>query len=247
MLPDTLTFYLVTAFVILLIGLSKGGLGGSAGGAATPLMALVMPPDLAIGLLLPLLMLTDVFAVSAHWGRWDRRLLILLVPTSVIGITLGTLLITSISGDALRVGLAIFVLLFVVYKLFEARIQRAMQYQPQNWHGYVSGAVAGFTSTLAHTGGPPITIYLLLQNIAPRAFIATSAAYFAIINWIKVPYYLYAGILHPSQLLEIGWLLLLIPVGVLAGRWLSVRIDKVTFDRLMLVLLVVSAVLLLVR
>lgn len=246
-LPNTLTFYLVTAFVILLIGLSKGGLGGAAGGAATPLMALVMPPELAIGLLLPLLMITDVFAVAAHWNRWDRRLLILLVPASLIGITLGTALITTISSEDLRTGLGIFVLLFVLYKLFEKRIQQSLHYQPRNWHGYLAGAVAGFSSTLAHTGGPPITVYLLLQDIAPRAFIATSAVYFAIINWIKVPYYVYAGILHPGQLLEIAPLLLLVPVGVILGRWLSVRINKATFERVILVLLIVSAVLLLAQ
>jgi uncharacterized protein len=247
MLPDTLSFYLMTAFVILLIGLSKGGLGGAAGGAATPLMALVMPPQLAIGLLLPLLMITDVFAVAAHWNRWDRRLLILLIPASLIGITLGTALITTISSEALRTGLGIFVLIFVIYKLYEARIQRSLHYEARNWHGYVAGAVAGFSSTLAHTGGPPITVYLLLQNITPRAFIATSAVYFAIINWLKVPYYIYAGILHPSQLLEIALLLPLVPVGVVLGRWLSVRIDKVTFERVIMVLLIVSAVLLLAQ
>ncbi|MCB0115915.1 MAG: sulfite exporter TauE/SafE family protein [Caldilineaceae bacterium] len=245
MLPDTLAFYLVTAFVILLIGLSKGGLGGAAGGAATPLMALVMPPEMAIGLLLPLLMLTDVFAVAAHWGKWDKRLLLYLVPASLIGITLGTALITSISSEALRTGLGIFVVIFVLYRLFEKRILQSLTYQPRNWHGVLAGSVAGFTSTLAHTGGPPITIYLLLQNIPPRTFIATSAAYFAIINWLKVPYYVYAGILHPQEVLEIVWLLPLIPVGVIIGRWLSVRIDKATFDRVILVLLVFSAVLLL--
>jgi uncharacterized protein len=246
MLPDTLAFYLVTSFVILLIGLSKGGLGGAAGGAATPLMALVMPPELAIGLLLPLLMLTDVFAVAVHWGKWDRRLLLYLVPASLIGITLGTALITSISSEALRIGLGIFVVIFVLYKLLEKRIQESLTYQSRNWHGVLAGAVAGFTSTLAHTGGPPITIYLLLQNISPRSFIATSAIYFAIINWLKVPYYVFAGILHPQQLLEIVWLLPLIPVGVVIGRWLSVRINKATFERVIMVLLVVSAVLLLI-
>ena len=245
MLPDTLAFYLVTAFVILLVGLSKGGLGGAAGGAATPLLALVMPPELAIGLLLPLLILTDIFAVAAHWGHWEKRLLIYLVPASLIGITLATALITSISSEALKTGLAIFVILFVLYRLFEKRIQAALTYQSRNWHGILAGSVAGFTSTLAHTGGPPITIYLLLQNVPPRTFIATSAIYFAIINWLKVPYYIFAGILHPQQLIEIVWLLPLIPLGVLIGRWLSVRIDKSTFDRLIIVLLVISAVLLL--
>jgi uncharacterized protein len=152
MLPDTLAFYLVTAFVILLIGLSKGGLGGAAGGAATPLLALVMKPEDAIGLLLPLLILTDVFAVAAHWGHWHKRLLIYLVPASLIGITLGTALIASISSEALKTGLGIFVIIFVIYRLFEKRIQAALTYESRNWHGILAGSVAGFTSTLAHTG-----------------------------------------------------------------------------------------------
>ncbi len=242
---NPIAFYLITAFVIFLIGVSKGGLGGAAGAAATPLMALVMPVEQVLGLMLPLLMMADVFAVASHWRRWDNRLLLLLVPASLIGITAGTVLLTTISPDALRKGLAVIVILFVLYKLFEGRIQRAVTYQPRGWHGLLTGAVAGFTSTLAHTGGPPVAIYLLMQQVTPRVFVATSAVYFAIINWLKVPYYIYAGVLDLNQLRQVVWLIPLIPVSVLAGRWLSTRIDKQTFERVIIVLLAGSALLLL--
>ncbi|RLT33730.1 MAG: sulfite exporter TauE/SafE family protein [Chloroflexi bacterium] len=238
-------FYLITAFVIFLIGVSKGGLGGAAGAAATPLMALVMPVEQVLGLMLPLLMMADIFAVASHWRRWDNRLLLLLVPASLIGISAGTLLLTTISPDALRRGLAVIVILFVLYKLFEGRILRAMTYQPKGWHGMLTGIVAGFTSTLAHTGGPPVAIYLLMQQVTPRVFVATSAVYFAIINWLKVPYYIYAGVLDLNQLRQVVWLLPLIPVSVFVGRWLSTRIDKTTFDRVIIGLLAASALLLL--
>lgn len=245
-MPDsTVTFYLITGFVIFLIGVSKGGLGGAAGAAATPLMALVMPVEQVLGLMLPLLMMADVFAVASHWRRWDNRLLLLLVPASLIGITLGTALLTTISSDALRQGLAVIVILFVLYKIFERRIQSAVTYQPRAWHGVLTGAVAGFTSTLAHTGGPPVAIYLLMQQVTPRVFVATSAVYFAIINWLKVPYYIYAGVLDLNQLRQVVWLLPLIPISVLVGRWLSTRIDKKTFERVILGLLIISALLLL--
>jgi hypothetical protein len=145
----------------------------------------------------------------------------------------------------LRSGLGIFVLIFVFYKLLETRIQKSLHYEVHNWHGYLAGATAGFGSTLAHAGGPPIVIYLLLQDITPRCFIATSAAYFAIINWIKLPYYAYAGIIDLNRLLGVIWLMPLIPVGVLIGRWLSTRINKISFERVILLLLIITAVLLL--
>lgn len=245
MFDNPIAFYLITAFVIFLVGVSKGGLGGAAGAAATPLMALVMPVEQVLGLMLPLLMMADVFAVASHWRRWDNRLLLLLVPASLIGITAGTALLTTISSEALRAGLAVIVILFVLYKLFEERIQRSLTYRARPWHGVLTGAVAGFTSTLAHTGGPPIVIYLLMQQVSPRVFVATSAVYFAIINWLKVPYYIYAGVLDLNQLRQVVWLLPLIPVSVLVGRWLSTRIDKQTFERVMIVLLAASALLLL--
>ncbi len=245
-MPDNpVAFYLITGFVIFLIGISKGGLGGAAGAAATPLMALVMPVEQVLGLMLPLLMMADVFAVASHWRRWDNRLLLLLVPASLIGITAGTALLTSISPDGLRKGLAVIVILFVLYKLFETRIQAGVTYHPRPWHGVLTGAVAGFTSTLAHTGGPPVAIYLLMQQVNPRTFVATSAAFFAIINWLKVPYYIYAGVLDLNQLRQVVWLIPLIPISVWVGRWLSTRIDKATFERVIIGLLAASAVLLL--
>lgn len=244
---DPLLFYPLIALVILLIGLSKGGLGGAAGAAATPLLALVMPVEQVVGLLLPLLMMADVFAVAVHWRHWDSRQLLLLVPASLVGITAGTLMISSISSAGLRRVLGIIVLLFVVYRLLERPIQRALPYRSRAWHGSLAGAVAGFTSTLAHTGGPPIAIYLLLQRLQPRTYVATTALYFAVINWLKVPYYLYIDILNLSTLRPLVWVLPLIPLGVLLGRALATRIDRVTFERTILALLLGSALLLLVR
>lgn len=120
-----------------------------------------------------------------------------------------------------------------------------MTYQPKGWHGMLTGILAGFTSTLAHTGGPPVAIYLLMQRVEPRVFVATSAVYFAIISWLKVPYYIYAGVMDLNQVRQVIWLLPLIPVSVWVGRWLATRIDKKTFEKVIMVLLVVSAVLLL--
>ncbi|MBP7963364.1 MAG: sulfite exporter TauE/SafE family protein [Caldilineaceae bacterium] len=244
MADNFVLFYAMTALVILLIGLSKGGLGGALGGIATPLMALVMPADQVIGLLLPVLMITDIFAVASHWGHWEGRLLWLLVPASLIGIGAGTFFITGVSEEGLRQGLGVIVLLFALYKIGVEPRLKGWTYLPRPWHGVVAGSVAGFTSTVAHIGGPPIAIYLLMQTMTPRAFVATNALFFAIINWLKVPSYAYAGLFDPAQLLRIVWLLPLIPVGVWIGKWSSTRINKVVFERLIIGLLVMTSFLL---
>lgn len=237
-------FFIIAAIVSFLIGLSKGGLGGTAGALATPMMALVLPADKVIGLILPILMLADIFAVALHWGRWNLKLILLLLPGAVVGVTIGTVFITNAPTETLRLLLGIIVLLFGLYKVFERRILNYFTYQPANWHGLLGGTITGFSSALAHTGGPPVSIYLLMQKVTPSVFIATSALFFLCLNWIKVPFYAYAGLFDFEQLSQVAWILPLVPAGVWSGRWLAYRVDRKTFENIIVVLLLVNAVLL---
>lgn len=237
-------FYVMTAAVAFLIGLSKGGLGGTLGALATPLMALVMPADQVIGLVLPILMFADIFAVALHWGNWNRKLVLLLIPGAIVGVTIGTFFITNAPTEMLRTALGVIILIFTIYKLFEKRIMRDLAYHGRDWHGILAGTVAGFSSALAHTGGPPVSIYLLLQKVTPAVFIATSALFFGILNWIKVPYYFYAGLFDWQQLIRIAWIMPLVPLGVWIGKRLSLRIDRQTFENIIVWLLAGSALLL---
>ena len=241
------TFIIVTAFVIFIIGLAKGGLGSTLAIIATPLMSMVMPPTQVIGLLLPVLLIADLFAVTAHWKKWNTKLVLLLIPGAIIGVAIGTFFLTSISPEALRKFIGVIALLFVVYKLFEAQILKSFKYTPHYWHGLLAGGFSAFSSTLAHTGPPPITIYLMMQNISPRMFVATSALFFAVLNWMKVPSYYMAGLINLTTLSQIIWLLPLLPLGVWAGKWLTTKVNKAMFDWIIVTLLAMSGILLLVR
>ena len=110
--------------------------------------------------------------------------------------------------------------------------------------GLLAGGVAGFTSSVAHTGGPPVAIYLLLQNVQPRVFAATSAIFFMILNYIKVPFYYAADLFNFDLLGQMLWLLPLVPLGVWVGKWVVVRVSKQAYDKLILFLLIISAFLL---
>lgn len=244
-MPDELKlFFIVAGVVTFLVGLSKGGLGGAAGAMTTPLLALILPVSKVVGLLLPILILADIFAVALHWRRWNVRLVALLLPGAVVGITIGTFFIIQAPADVLRPALGVIVLLFALYKILETRLVWTMTYHSRNWHGLLAGSISGFSSALAHTGGPPVRIYLLMQKVSPATFVATSALFFMIINWIKVPYYLYAGLFDFELLSSFLWFLPLIPVGAWFGRWIAYRVEQQTFERVIIFFLIFNALLL---
>lgn len=235
--------------VALLIGLAKGGLGGMLGALATPLLALVMPAEEAVGMLLPVLMYADLFAVSSYWRRWESRPLKLLLPGSVSGVTIGTYFLTNVSGHLLRTTLGVIVLLFTVYKLFEGCLASASDEPGQGawqsrWAGVTFGIASGFSSALAHTGGPPVSIYLLQQGLSPHGFVATAALFFAVLNWVKVPYYVYAGLFDFPRPALLALAFPAVPLGVWAGRQFVRRVEKAAFDRIIVALLAIAGLLL---
>jgi hypothetical protein len=232
---------IMLAGVTLLISMSKGGLGGMAGTLSAPLMSLVLPPDQVLGLVLPIMLLADIFAVALHWRRWNKRLVAILLPGAIIGVTIGTYFVINVSPQVLKIGLAVISLLFVAYKLVEKRIFASLQYMEKGWHGWLAGTTAGFTSAIAHSGVPPISIFLMLQNVTPRVFIATSVLFYAILNWIKVPYYYFTGLFNLERILSNLWLLPIVPFGVWFGRWLVTKVSKQVFDYIILGLLVITA------
>jgi uncharacterized membrane protein YfcA len=236
--------YFVVALGMFLVGMSKGGLGATLTAITVPLMALVLPIKDVIGMMPPVLMLADALAVGAHWRKWDNRSVLLLIPASLIGVTIGTLFLANAPARLIRMVLGAIILLFVIYKLFEKRIFRKATYTPRNWHGLLAGSTAGFTSSVAHTGGPPVAIYLLLQNVQPRVFAATSAIFFLILNYIKIPFYYVADVFNFDLLQQLLWLLPMVPLGVGAGKWVVTRVSKQLFDNFILSLLVISALLL---
>jgi uncharacterized membrane protein YfcA len=232
------------AFAAFLIGFGKAGIGGTTGPFVTVLVALTIPADDAIGLLLPMLIVADGFAVAAHWRQWDRTILLRLLTTGAAGIATASLVISSISEPVLRRIIAVALLGFVAFYIWSKNPRSAANKARQ--HAWPAGFIAGVTSTLAHLGGPPVMSYLMTTELKPRPLVATSAAVFAAMNLLKVPAYLLAGLFNADLVADTWWTWLAIPVGVVSGRALVDRIDRDSFDRLTTVLLVGGALILLV-
>ena len=233
--------YVAVMIAILgfMIGVSKGGFGGL-GALLTPILALVLPVALAVGVLLPMLMVGDVFAVYMYWKEWDLDLVKRMLPAGIVGAIAGTALLSWLSPDGLRIILGIFVLVLVAYKFVSDRIQ-AMRYEPRLWHAPAAGLLAGVASGMFNNGGPAFNSYLLLQKLKPRPFIATSAIYFAILNLIKVPGFLYTGVLDMPLLFSLWWVFPFIPVGIWVARITLTRVSPSAFEWIIIVLLIFSS------
>lgn len=230
----------------LLIGLAKGGLSGL-GPLLTVLVATVMPARVAVGLLLPMLMVGDIASVVAHRGHWNLPILRRLLPGAVIGVVAASLFLQSVSERGLQIMLAGFTLAFVAYRLAEPVVarRRAVASPGPKW-ATAAGIATGITSTVAHVGGPPVAVYLLAERVEPRPFVATNAALFFLVNWMKVPGYVHAGLFDVDLIWQLAPLALLIAPGILAGRWFVRVVRPEVFDRFILISLVAGALLLLV-
>ena len=236
---DPVYVAVVIAILGFLIGVSKGGFGGL-GALLTPLLALVLPVALAVGVLLPMLMVGDAFAIYMYWKEWDINLVKRTLPAGVVGALAGTALLSWLPPDGLRVILGIFVLLLVAYKFVSDRIQ-AMRYEPRLWHAPAAGFLSGIASGMFNNGGPAFSSYLLLQKLMPRPFIATSAIYFALLNLIKVPGFLYTGVLDLPLLFSLWWVFPFIPIGIWVARITLTRVSPSAFEWIIITLLIFSS------
>ena len=169
----------------------------------TPLVALTIPVAEAAALLLPLLIFADVFAVHAYRKTFDGPNLKLLIPSSIIGILLASLFFRSFSSDEriLKFGLGLIAIGFVVFQLTRTLLLKRLEgAKPPLTVGVVLGVTAGFTSTLAHLGGPPIMMYLLPQRLSKAMFVGTNAILFFVVNIVKIVAYALLGLLSIGNL-----------------------------------------------
>jgi len=181
-----------------------------------------------------------VFAITMYWKEWDLDLVKRMLPAGIAGALAGTVLLSSVSPNGLRLILGIFVLALVAYKFLSDRIQ-VLQYHPKPWHAPAAGLLSGVASGMFNYGGPAFSSYLLLQKLKARPFIATTAIYFALLNLIKVPGFLYTGVLDVPLLFSLWWVFPFIPVGIWVARMTLTRVTPLTFEWIVIALLVFSS------
>ena len=232
-------FWLMATLTAMLVGASKGGLP-LLGALATPLLAMVLPPVTAAGLLLPVFVVTDMFGLYTYRRRYNRRLLLILIPATTLGVAFGWATASLIPERAVTGLVGVLGLGFSLNLLLRTPSQgagRPASVPP----GLFWGTIAGFTSFVSHTGGPPYQVYVLPQKLDKATFAGTTTILFAYVNAIKlIPYYA-LGQLNPANLKVAAVLLVPAILAVAVGvRLVKIMPEKLFFRLVIWALFAIS-------
>ncbi len=223
-------FYAVTIPAVLLLGVSKSGFGAGFGSLAVPMMALAVTVPEAAAILMPVLLLMDILGMAAFRKDFDLKFLKFLIPCGLVGIVIGALLFKALSAHTVAGIVGVFTLLFLAQRLIFP--PKPDSPPPPKWLGAILTATSGFTSFIAHAGGPPINAYVIPLRLSPVRFTATMAFFFFVINLSKwIPYGL-LGLLDMRNMATSLVLLPIAPIGVLVGVRMARKINPVLFYRL---------------
>jgi uncharacterized protein len=219
-------FYALAIPAVLLVGLSKSGFLAGLGSFATPMLALSIPAPQAAAIMLPLLMVMDATGVHKLWKERDPAMLRLLLPAGLVGVVIGMAFFGSLSSAQVSVVIGVVTLVFLAQRRLGLTLEKIQH--SDHW-GRLMSMISGFTSFIAHAGGPPMMAYTLPLKLAPITLTATMAVHFAAINLAKWVPYAVLGLFDARNLLTALVLVPVAPLGVWLGVWLTRRMKAATF------------------
>ena len=222
------------AAAVIVIGIAKSGFGGGIGILAVPLMAAALNPANALGVMLPVLITADVFAVVQHRRHRSGRHLRVTLAGAVVGVVAGSAVLW-LFGEVgmlkpllnLTVG-GVCVLLVAVqcFRLLGGSVPRVPDTVAA---GTTAGGAAGFVSTLAHSAGPVMSIYLLEHRVEKAKLVGTLVLFFFLLNLMKLPTFIGLGLINGQTLLASAVCIVVVPIGSLIGYWMHGRIREKPF------------------
>jgi len=246
MLDLDLTGWLVIGLSAFIVGVSKTGIPGL-GILPSLLMVYVLPAQQSVGTLLGILILGDLFAAGYHRrnAKWSH--MFRLIPPALAGIVAGFFALKAITNEQLKpiIGAIVLIMLALNYWRTPGR-NDDLHIPTQWWFAAGLGFAAGLTSMMANAAGPIMIIYLLAMRLPKIEFVGTSAWFFFVINWLKVPFH--TG-LTTMTLASVKVNLMMLPAiaaGAVVGIFFLKRIPQKAFNTVVQVLAAAAAVKLLI-
>ena len=230
----------------MLIGMSKVGVPGVSM-IAVPILAFIFGGKQSTGVLLPILMMADLFGVAYYRRHAQWKYLLKILPWAFIGVGIALWVGEIVNDEQFKNIIAILVFLCIGLMLWKDR-KKDKEFIPDSWWFAASmGVLGGFATMIGNVAGPVFAIYLLAMHLPKNSFIGTSAWFFLILNFFKFPLHLFVWktISWPSLTLDL-MTLPAIALGAFLGIWLVKIIPEKTYRAFVIIVTAASAFLLLI-
>jgi len=234
--------WVVVALCAVMVGVTKTGIPGF-GILVVPLMATVIPARNSVGVLLGILILADMFAVVYHRHNAEWRYVLRLLPAAFAGIVAGYFGLKVVSNEHLKLIIGGIVLALLGINFWRTQTRgRDIAVPTQWWFAAGLGFMAGVTTMMANAAGPVMIIYLLAMQLPKVEFVGTSAWFFFIINWLKVPFQQRLGLMTAESVKLDLMMLPFIALGAAAGIFFLRRIPQKAFKAVVQILAAAAAI-----
>ena len=221
--------YLQLVFVFsvaLMIGMAKTGVQG-AGMLSVPLLANVFGGQLSSGIMLPMLVLADVFGVWYYHRDASWHHLKILFPWAAAGVVIGTITGSYINDQIFKIVMAATILISVVIMLWLEKLGTPDKVPTSKSFGIATGVAGGFTSMVGNLAGSVMSVYLLSIRLPKNAFIGTTAWFFMVVNWFKIPFHAFVWHTISWDIMLLG--LITLP-AIIVGAYLGIIIVRKLTD-----------------
>jgi len=232
----------LTPLEILLITIGATGIGFSKSGFAgvgmihVIIFAFVFGARESTGILLPLLIVGDIFAVRLFGAEVQWKYVRRLLGPTLAGIIVGWQLMAHLDERHFKPLVGLIILSLTIMQMARLWRPQLFEHVPHaRWFAMSLGFFAGITTMLANAAGPVIALYLLSVALPKYQLIGTSAWFFFVVNVIKLPFSASLGWITVDTLLLNLAFAPAVGLGMLVGRWLVRRLPQRLFDSILLV------------
>jgi uncharacterized membrane protein YfcA len=224
MMELSASMWILAILCAIMIGMAKTGMH-ALGTLVVPLMAVIFGGMPSSGLVLPMLVMADIFGViyyhrSAHW-----KTLFKVLPWAFAGILAGLLTGKNISAAQFKhlIGILVIISLLVMAWLEIRKSAKGDPVPHKVWFAIPFGIMGGFSTMIGNAAGPIMSVYLLSMNFYKNTYIGTTAWFFFIVNVFKLPLQIWGW--HNITLKTLGFNFMLLP-AIALGAFAGIRIVK---------------------
>lgn len=224
----------------ILIGINKTGIPGL-GPLPVVMLALTFPVAKSTGIQLIMLCMADLMAVSYYRKKANWSIILKLIPFALCGIALGSFVMRFFDDNSLRLAIGIIILAMVGLNFIRRKYLKAGMI-PSHWSvSLLIGLAAGFSTQVANAAGPVMAIYLLAMQLPKEEYLGTGAWYFMILNFLKLPVFIWEGRIVPESFYIDLCMLPAIVIGAVLGVFIAKKISQQSFEIVVQILIVISA------